>query len=294
MAVERKLPQWLKVQMPGGANYLALRDVLKAGGLNTVCEEAHCPNIGECWESGTATFMILGDVCTRACAYCAVASGVPGALDPLEPARVADAVERMELAYAVITSVDRDDLPDGGASVFASCIASIRKRVPACKTEVLIPDFAGSPESLSVVMAAGPDTLNHNIETVRRVFSRVRPKGDYDMSLELLTRAKSTDPNAVTKSGMMVGLGETWDEILDTMADLRAVDCDLLTIGQYLRPSKKQTPLAKWYTPGEFDELKVEAETMGFKDVASGPLVRSSYHADRQHASATASKTVDI
>ncbi len=287
MAVQRRLPQWLKVQMPGGPNYLQLRDVLKEGRLNTVCEEAHCPNIGECWESGTATFMILGDVCTRACTYCAVASSVPGAVDPLEPGRVADAVRRMGLSYAVITSVDRDDLGDGGASIFAECIASVRERVRACKIEVLIPDFGGDEDSLAVVMNARPDTLNHNIETVRRVFSRVRPKGDYDLSLELLRRAKSRDPNAVTKSGMMVGLGETWDEIVETMADLRAVDCDLLTIGQYLRPSKKQTPLAKWYTPGEFDDLKREGESMGFKDIASGPLVRSSYHADQQHASAT-------
>ena len=278
--------------MPGGPNYLELKSLLEGNGLHTVCEEAHCPNIGGCWERRTATFMILGDICTRACAYCAVTSGRPTGLDLGEPARLAETVERMGLRYAVITSVNRDDLPDGGAFIFAQCITQIRKRLPRCKVEVLIPDFEGNWDALGTVMAAAPDTLNHNIETVRRVFHRVRPRGDFDQSLELLRRAKAIDPNAVTKSGMMVGLGETWDEIIDTMRDLRSVGCDLLTIGQYLRPSAKHVALAKWYTPEEFEELGREADALGFRHVASGPLVRSSYHADEQHAAATAAVAV--
>ena len=288
MAPERRLPSWLRAKMPGGPNYVALKTLMRDNELHTVCEEAHCPNIGECWERGTATFMILGDICTRACGYCAVTTGKPQGLDLEEPARLAETVERMGLSYAVITSVNRDDLPDGGAFVFAQCVRQVRKRVPGCKVEALIPDFDGNWDALATVMSTKPDTLNHNIETVRRIFGRVRPKGDYDQSLELLSRAKGLDPGAVTKSGMMVGLGETWDEILGTMSDLRSVDCDLLTIGQYLRPSQKHVPLAKWYTPEEFAELKGEAESMGFQHVASGPLVRSSYHADEQHATATA------
>ena len=288
MAPERRLPSWLKAKMPGGPNYVALKTLMRDNELHTVCEEAHCPNIGECWERGTATFMILGDICTRACAYCAVTTGKPVGLDLEEPARLAETVERMGLRYAVITSVNRDDLPDGGAFVFAQCVRQVRKRVRGCKVEALIPDFDGNWSALDTVMSARPDTLNHNIETVRRIFGRVRPKGDYDQSLELLSRARALDPSAVTKSGMMVGLGETWDEILQTMSDLRSVDCDLLTIGQYLRPSRKHVALAKWYTPDEFAELKREAESLGFQHVASGPLVRSSYHADEQHATATA------
>ncbi len=287
MATARRLPKWLKVKAPGSAGYLELRQLVKSEGLNTVCEEAHCPNIGECWDRGTATFMVLGDICTRACSYCAVNTGTPTTLDLQEPARLAETVERLGLKYAVITSVDRDDLPDGGAFIFAQCIKQIRKRLPSCKVEVLIPDFQGDVDALATVMDAKPDTLNHNIETVRRVFSRVRPRGDYDMSLELLSNAKRLDRDAVTKSGMMVGLGESWNEILDTMQDLRAVDCDLLTIGQYLRPSSKHVPLARWYTPGEFEELRREGEEIGFRHVASGPLVRSSYHADEQHAAAS-------
>ena len=292
MTTKTRLPPWLKVKMPGGPNYLELKSLLEGNGLHTVCEEAHCPNIGGCWERRTATFMILGDICTRACAYCAVTSGRPTGLDLGEPARLAETVERMGLRYAVITSVNRDDLPDGGAFIFAQCITQIRKRLPRCKVEVLIPDFEGNWDALGTVMAAAPDTLNHNIETVRRVFHRVRPRGDFDQSLELLRRAKAIDPNAVTKSGMMVGLGETWDEIIDTMRDLRSVGCDLLTIGQYLRPSAKHVALAKWYTPEEFEELSREADALGFRHVASGPLVRSSYHADEQHAAATAAVAV--
>ena len=286
MPVQRRLPEWFKVKMPGGPNYLDLRDKLRSERLHTVCEEARCPNIGECWELGTATFMILGDVCTRACAYCAVTSGVPQGLDLEEPVRLAETVENLGLRYAVITSVNRDDLPDGGAFIFSQCVSQIRKRVPGCKIELLIPDFEGNWDALSSVMRAKPDTLNHNIETVRRLFRRMRPRGRYDQSLELLERAKRLDANAVTKSGMMVGLGENWDEILDTMRDLRSVDCDLLTIGQYLRPSAKHARVIKWYAPDEFDALRREGEALGFRHVASGPLVRSSYHADAQHEAA--------
>ena len=289
MPATKRLPSWVKVKMPGGPNYLELTGLLRENQLHTVCEEARCPNIGECWERRTATFMILGDICTRACAYCAVTSGKPTGLDLQEPIRLAETVQNMGLKYAVITSVNRDDLPDGGAFIFAQCINQIRKRLPNCKVEVLIPDFCGNHDALNTVMAAKPDTLNHNIETVRRVFHRVRPKGDYDRSLELLTRSKMIDSEAVTKSGMMVGLGETWDEIINTMQDLLNVGCDLLTIGQYLRPTEKHIKLDRWYTPEEFEELAKQGYEMGFKHVASGPLVRSSYHADEQHSAAVGS-----
>jgi lipoic acid synthetase len=288
MVGQRRLPSWLKVRMPGGPNYLELRERLRGAQLHTVCEEARCPNIGDCWERKTATFMILGDICTRACSYCAVTTGTPLTLDLGEPVRLAETVERMGLEYAVITSVNRDELADGGAFIFAECIRQIHKRLPNCKVETLIPDFEGNWDALERVMEAGPETLNHNIETVRRVFSRVRPKGGYDQSLELLKRAKEFAPHGVTKSGMMVGLGETRHEIAETMADLRAVECDLLTIGQYLRPSDKHAPLSRWYTPDEFEELRELGESMGFRHVASGPLVRSSYHADEQHRAASA------
>ena len=286
MAAQRRLPPWMKVRAPGGPNFLELRQLLRGNELHTVCEEAHCPNIGACWERRTATFMILGDICTRACAYCAVTTGRPSGLDLGEPVRLAETAARMGLRYAVITAVNRDDLPDGGSFVFAECLRQIRRRVPGCRVEVLIPDFCGNWDALATVMGAAPDTLNHNIETVRRVFRRVRPKGDYDQSLELLERAKALSPSGITKSGMMVGLGESWDEAVETMGDLRAVGCDLLTIGQYLRPSAKHAPLARWYTPEEFDELRREGESLGFRHVASGPLVRSSYHADEQHEAA--------
>ena len=287
MTVKRRLPEWFKVPMPGGPNYMRLRNLMRAEQLHTVCEEAHCPNIGDCWERGTATFMILGDICTRACRYCAVTSGVPVGLDLEEPIRLGKTVERLGLSYAVITAVNRDDLPDGGAFIFAQCVSQIRKRRPECKIELLIPDFEGNWDALQKVMDVRPDTLNHNIETARRVFRMVRPKGDYDLSLELLERAKEMDEDAVTKSGMMVGLGETWDEIVETMEDLRSVDCDLLTIGQYLRPSARHAVVEKWYKPAEFEELREIGESLGFSHVASGPLVRSSYHADEQHASAS-------
>ena len=287
MTTTRRLPVWLKVKMPGGPNYSNLKKLMRQEGLHTVCEEARCPNIGECWERETATFMILGDTCTRACTYCAVKTGKPTGLDLEEPMRLAQTVEKLQLKYAVITSVNRDDLADGGAFIFSQCITQIKKRTPRCKVEVLTPDFQGDIKALQSVIDSGPDTFNHNIETVRRVFPRIRAKGDYDLSLDVLANAKLINPECVTKSGMMVGLGETFEEIIDTMKDLRRVNCDLMTIGQYLRPSLKHSPISKWYTPQEFEELKDEGENLGFKHIASGPLVRSSYHADEQHTAAT-------
>ena len=282
----RRLPEWLKVPIPGGPNYGALRNLLRDSELHTVCEEAHCPNIGECWEARTATFMILGDICTRRCHYCAVTTGRPKGLDLMEPDRLAETVKRIGLEYCVITSVNRDDLADGGAFIFGACIRRINEEVPGCKVEVLIPDFDGSLPGLRTVVQARPDVLNHNIESSRRVFTRVRPRGDYQRSLELLARVKELDPNMPTKSGIIVGMGEEWDEIVETMRDLRSVGCDLVTIGQYLRPSQAHIPIARFYTPGEFDQLRVIGESLGFSHVASGPLVRSSYHADQQHAAA--------
>ena len=285
-AIRPRLPQWLKAAMPGGPGYRELKGLMRGQQLHTVCEEAHCPNIGECWERGTATFMILGDLCTRRCHYCAVTTGRPQGLDLQEPARLAAAIQELGLRYCVITSVNRDDLPDGGAFIFAACINRIRAQSPNCKVEVLIPDFAGSKDALARVMAAGPDVLNHNIESTRRLFPRVRPKGDYQLSLNLLAQAKELSPNAVTKSGLIVGMGETPDELVATMADLRAVDCDLLTVGQYLRPSAKHIAIDRFYPPDEFAELARIGREMGFKHVAAGPLVRSSYHADEQHDAA--------
>tara|TARA_B100000809_G_scaffold80474_1_gene78689 strand:- start:6097 stop:6939 length:843 start_codon:yes stop_codon:yes gene_type:complete len=279
--------------MPGGPNYSKLQNLIKAQGLHTVCEEARCPNIGECWEKETATFMILGDICTRACTYCAVTTGRPTGLDLEEPKRLANTVKILDLKYAVITSVNRDDLPDGGAFIFAQCIKQIKKKVPTCKVEVLTPDFQGDWESLKVVTDANPETFNHNIETVKRIFPRVRAKGEYELSLRLLDKVKDLMPDGVTKSGMMVGLGETKTEIIGTMEDLLQHRCDLLTIGQYLRPSLKHVPISKWYTPQEFADLEKIGMEMGFRHVASGPLVRSSYHADEQH-SAAYSKTLPV
>ncbi len=278
----------MKVRMPGGPNYIELKDLLRSSELHTVCEEARCPNIGECWENRSATFMILGDICTRRCHYCAVTTGVPTGLDIMEPDRLARTVKRLGLKYCVITSVNRDDLADGGAFIFAMCIRKIREEIPGCKVEVLIPDFDGSLPGLRTVVKARPDVLNHNIETTRRVFPRVRPRGDYQRSLDLLAGAKELDPTLATKSGIIVGMGEEREEVVDTMKDLRGVDCDLLTIGQYLRPSQNHLPIARYYTPMEFEELRVIGDSLGFKHVASGPLVRSSYHADQQHAAASA------
>ncbi len=283
---KRRLPEWMKVRMPGGPSYIELKNLLRDSELHTVCEEAHCPNIGECWERRTATFMILGDICTRRCHYCAVTTGRPTGVDIMEPDRLAETVKRLGLKYCVITSVNRDDLADGGAFIFAMCIRKINQLVPGCKVEVLIPDFDGSLTGLKTVVKARPDVLNHNIESTRRVFPRVRPRGDYQRSLGLLARVKELDPTMPTKSGIIVGMGEEWDEIVETMKDLRSVGCDLLTVGQYLRPSEKHIPIARFYTPAEFQELGSIGESLGFKHVASGPLVRSSYHADQQHAAA--------
>ena len=288
MTTHQRHPEWLKVKMPGGPEYLGVRQALRTAELHTVCEEAHCPNIGECWERRSATFMILGDVCTRACRYCAVTSGKPETLDLQEPARLARTVEHLGLRYVVITSVNRDDLADGGAWSFAECIRQVHGRVPGCEVEVLIPDFQGEAEPLRAVLDAGPAVLNHNIETVRRLFKQVRAKGDFQLSLELLKRAGEMAPHIPTKSGIMVGLGETSGEVLDTMRDLRAADVDLLTIGQYLRPSRDHAKMDRFYHPREFRELEEAGYAMGFRHVASGPLVRSSYHAGEQHAAATA------
>ena len=285
-ATRPRLPEWLKVRMPGGPRYIELQHLMKDHQLHTVCQEAHCPNIGECWDSGTATFMILGDICTRRCHYCAVTTGRPTGIDLQEPGRLAETVKLMNLRYCVITSVNRDDLADGGAFIFAACIKKVRDEVPSCRVEVLIPDFAGSWPALKKVIDVRPDVLNHNIETSHRVFPRVRPKGDYRLSLELLAKVKEMDTGMVTKSGIIVGMGETIDEVLETMDDLRGVECDLLTIGQYLRPSPKHLPIDRFYTPAEFDELREAGVAMGFKHVASGPLVRSSYHAGEQHDAA--------
>jgi lipoyl synthase len=275
-------PEWLKVRAPGSDNYLRLKGVMRELRLNTVCEDAHCPNIGECWHHGTATFMILGDVCTRACSYCAVAHGKPNELDTAEPGRVAEAIARMGLQYAVVTSVDRDDLDDGGASIFAETIRQTRVRVPGCRIEVLIPDFQGVESALRAVLDAGPDVLNHNIETVPRLYRMARSGGKYPRSLELLDRSRMYAPDIATKTGIMVGLGEHTGEILAVFDDLRRVGVSILTIGQYLRPSMTHAPMTRYYHPDEFAALKREALARGFVHVESGPLVRSSYHAHEQ------------
>ena len=281
-------PAWLKVPAPGGPNYVVLKQLMRELGLHTVCEEAHCPNIGECWEHRAATFMILGDVCTRNCAYCAVAHGTPGALDEDEPRRLAAAVERMALKHVVITSVDRDDLPNGGAEMFAAAIAEIRRRAPDTSVEVLIPDFKGSEAALRIVLDAQPDILNHNLETIDRLYRLARPGGRYLRALELLGRAKQLDPGMLTKSGIMCGLGEEWDELLAAMRDLRSRGVDILTLGQYLRPSRDHLPIARYYAPDEFAELRRLGLEMGYRHVEAGPLVRSSYHAWEQVERATA------
>jgi len=285
MSVERR-PQWLKVKLPSGPNFRDLVGVMRTQALHTVCEEARCPNIGDCWERKTATFLILGNVCTRHCAYCAIAHGLPTELDVNEPDRVADAVVEMGLRHVVITSVDRDDLRDGGSGIFARTIRLIRERAPRCSVEVLIPDFKGDADALRTVLDAEPTILNHNIETVPRLFREVRGGGNYRRSLTLLERAKAWARRGLTKSGMMVGLGETPDEVLGTMRDLRAVSCDILTIGQYLSPGKDYVPIARYYDPAEFAAFKAEGLAMGFRHVEAGPLVRSSYHADEQAVAA--------
>jgi lipoyl synthase len=272
-------PEWLKVRAPGSPSYLRLKGLMRELNLHTVCEEAQCPNIGECWNHGTATFMILGDVCTRACSYCAVAHGRPDAVDAAEPSRVANAIKVLDLNYVVITSVDRDDLADGGASMFAETIRETRDRLPECRIEVLIPDFQGNAMALRSVLDARPDVLNHNTETVPRLYRMARSGGRYARTLELLERSRRYAPAIPTKTGLMVGLGEEHDELVATFRDLRAVDCQVLTIGQYLRPSAAHAPMVRYYHPDEFRELKDIAFNLGFVHVEAGPLVRSSYHA---------------
>jgi lipoyl synthase len=273
-------PEWLKARVPGGEQYATLRRLIDDRKLHTVCEEARCPNMGECWNSGTATFMILGDTCTRSCGFCAIKTGRAYTVDHEEPKRVGEAVKLMNLRHAVITSVNRDELFDGGAGIFAGTIQEIRARIPACRIEVLIPDFQGSEEALNIVLDAQPDILNHNTETVPRLYKTVRPQAHYHRSLELLERAKAR--GFTTKSGIMVGLGETNDEVLETMSDLNAVECDILTIGQYLRPTKDHLPVMRYVHPDDFAMFKEKGLAMGFRYVESGPLVRSSYHAAQQ------------
>ena len=281
-AISARRPEWLRVRVPQGENYRYLQGLMRRLALHTVCEEARCPNIGECWEQRTATFMLLGDICTRSCGFCAVKTGRPGPVDWLEAERVAQAVASLGLEYAVVTSVNRDDLPDGGAALFAHTIQAIRRRSPHCQVEVLIPDFKGNWEASRMVVEAKPDVLNHNVETVPRLYRRVRPQARYRRSLELLQRAKEMDGHLVTKSGLMVGLGETWEEVLQVLQDLRAVACDVVTIGQYLRPSLEHLPIVRYWTPMEFQRLREEGLALGFRHVEAGPLVRSSYHARQQ------------
>jgi lipoic acid synthetase len=277
-------PEWLKVRAPGSEGYIRLKGLMRGLGLHTVCEEANCPNIGECWHHGTATFMILGDVCTRSCGFCNVVHGKPGALDREEPRRVAEAIQAMDLKYIVVTSVDRDDLDDFGAWSFAETIRQTRALVPSCRIEVLIPDFQGHDTALHAVLDARPDVLNHNTETVPRLFPVARPGGRYRRTMELLDRARAYAPDVPTKSGIMVGLGEEWDEVVAVLKDLRAVGCQILTVGQYLRPSQANLPMVRYYHPDEFAELKRIALDLGFVHAECGPLVRSSYHAHEQTA----------
>ncbi len=280
---QRRHPTWIKARMPSGSNYAELKQLMRNLQLHTVCEEAKCPNIGECWNSRTATFMILGDVCTRRCMFCAVKKGAPGGIvDVDEARRLGEAVGYLKLEHVVITSVNRDDLADGGASVFAECIAEARKNRPGCTVEVLIPDLEGNWDALAVIVQAQPEVLNHNTETVPRLYRRVRPYANYEQTLNLLRTSKQLDAQMLTKSGLMVGLGETVTELLETMEDLRSSECDILTVGQYLSPSARHLPIQRYYTPEEFDELKEAGIEMGFRHVESGPLVRSSYHASEQ------------
>lgn len=279
-APRARRPEWLRAKMPAGANYEDVRGLMREKRLHTVCEEARCPNIGECWNHRTATFLLLGEVCTRGCRYCAIAKGKPGPLDEQEPERIAEAVEHLRLKHTVLTAVNRDDQTDGGAHIFAESIRLIRERVPECQIEVLIPDFEGNWDALKMVMDAGPDVLNHNIETVPRIFRRFRPKASYTQSIELLRHARTMGgAKVVTKSGIMVGAGETNEEVFRVMDDLRAADCDVMTIGQYLAPSTSHWPIDRYVTPAEFVIFKQHGLARGFKHVESGPLVRSSYHA---------------
>jgi lipoic acid synthetase len=276
----RERPDWLKVKLPAGENYARLRNLIDGHKLHTVCEEARCPNMGECWNAGTATFMILGDVCTRSCGFCAVKTGRPAGLDTDEPYRVAEAIGLMNVRHAVITSVNRDELPDGGAAIFAETIRQARRVNPSVRIEVLVPDFRGVRWALQLVIDERPDILNHNTETVPRLYSRVRPQAKFDRSLELIRRAH--EAGMVTKSGLMLGLGERPDEVLGVMHDLRAHGCDILTLGQYLRPSGDHLPVVRYVPPAEFTEFREKGLALGFRHVESGPLVRSSYHAAGQ------------
>jgi lipoic acid synthetase len=278
-----KRPDWLRAPAPVGSNYRDLKSLVERLGLHTVCESAACPNVGECWNHRTATFMILGNVCTRRCGFCAVQKGAPLAVDYDEPRRVAEAVATLGLRYAVITSVNRDDRRDGGAELFALTIQAIRERVPGCKVEVLIPDFQGSRDAMRIVMDAEPEVLNHNTETVPRLYRQVRLGARYERSLEMLAYAKQSKPSIPTKSGLMLGLGETPDEVLAVMRDLRAHHVDILTLGQYLQPSARHLPVIRFVSPDEFAEFRKEGARMGFPHVEAGPLVRSSYHADDSH-----------
>jgi len=275
-------PGWLKVRAPGGPNYLRLKQLMRSLDLHTVCEEAHCPNVGECWEHGAATFMILGDVCTRNCAYCAVAHGRPPSFDPAEPERVGEAVATMQLRHAVITSVDRDDLPDFGAWAFAETIRQIHDRLSECSVEVLVPDFQGDEDAMRCVLEARPEIYNHNTETVPRLYKKCRPGGRYERVMQIFRFAKQTAPDIPTKSGIILGMGETNEEVVAVLRDLRAVDVDIITLGQYLRPSDAHIALDRYVTPDEFRWLRDVGMDMGFKHVESGPLVRSSYHAWEQ------------
>ena len=275
-------PDWLKVRLPGGDNYHDLKRLMRGLELHTVCESARCPNIGECWTHRTATFMILGNLCTRRCGFCAVPKGLPSTVDGDEPERVASAARSMGLQYVVVTSVDRDDLKDGGAKMFALTLQALRRQIPACRVEVLIPDFRGSDEALEIVLGARPDVLNHNMETVPRLYRVARRGSRYERSLRVLSHARELDPSVPTKSGLMVGLGETFEEVCSVLGDLSSVGVEIVTIGQYLRPSGEQLPVSRFYTPDEFAALKREGLQRGIRHVESGPLIRSSYHAHEQ------------
>lgn len=278
----RRRPPWIKVRAPGGDTYEQVQGLMRSKTLHTVCEEAMCPNIGECWGSGTATFLMMGDTCTRSCGFCDIKTGRPSPLDWAEPNRVAEAVRAMGLRHVVITSVNRDERPDGGAPIFAMVIRRIRQLQPGCSIEVLIPDFKGNRDALKIVMDAQPEILNHNVETVPRLFKKVQPQDHYEWAMTTLGNAKQMDPLVLTKSGIMVGLGETFDEVVEVMRDLAGLGVDILTIGQYLQPSKQHLPLERYYLPEEFDRFEVIGKELGFKWVESGPLVRSSYRAERQ------------
>ena len=288
----RRLPRWLKATAPGSPQYLQLKRLVKGLALNTVCQSAHCPNIGECWAGGTATFMILGDVCTRSCGFCAIKTGRPASLDENEPERVAEAISHLGLRHAVITSVNRDELPDGGSHIFARTVEAVHRRCPQTTIEVLIPDFQGNWEALAEVVAAAPEILNHNLETVPRLYPTMRPQARYERSLELLDRARQLGPSA-TKSGMMLGAGENRDETEQSIRDLARAGCSILTLGQYLSPSAQHVPVDRFLHPDEFTELGDFARGLGFRHVESGPLVRSSYHAARQVDDKGAADTVD-